>query len=200
MRRGPLSHNSRVNHDRHDKREPKGSLFAKGPRSRNKRDNESVHVGLKRALRHLPLLVPALLLAADSQATIEDTGSTNRPGLRVTLDDSGRATVEPRTGETQHVKLPHDLCLQFMRDLKAVGPLADLPARHCVKSVSFGSRLFVEFNGDRSPDLSCPVQQESAEIENLKKDIQTILQAARSAADIPAHRAFTVPAQKMPRS
>jgi hypothetical protein len=147
-------------------------------------------------------LVPAFLAAAGPQATIEDTGSTNRPGLRVTFAESGEAKVEPRTGTGQAhaVKLQRELCAQFLRDLKAVGPLGEMPPRNCPKSVSFGSRLFVEYNGHRSPDLSCQSPQDSTAIQSLRKDAEEILQSAREAAGIPARRVFTAPAPKTPRS
>ena len=64
-----------------------------------------------------------VLYASGSQATIEDTGSTNRPGLRVTFDHGGHATVEQRNGQIDQVKLPSGLCNQFMRDLKEVEPM-----------------------------------------------------------------------------
>lgn len=158
-----------------------------------------MYLGSKRALRGLAFLIPMLLSANGPQATIEDTGSTNRPGLRVTFDHDGHATVEQRNGETQHVKLREHLCDQFMRHLKEAGPLSALPARHCIKSVSFGSSLFVEANGEKSPDLSCQPQQDPR-IDALEKDAQQILQAAREAAAIQPRNVFTVRAPDPPKS
>src|SRR5207248_9240154 len=85
------------------------------------RDNEVVHAACRPALHGLAFLIPVVLYASGSQATIEDTGSTNRPGLRVTFDHGGHATVEQRNGQIDQVKLPSGLCSQFMRDLKEVG-------------------------------------------------------------------------------
>jgi hypothetical protein len=126
------------------------------------------------------------------QVTIEDTGSTNRAGLRVTLDREGHASVESRNGEPRQVKLPEAVCKRFMKDVEAAGPLNELPAAHCMKSVSFGSRTFVEYNGDRSPDLSCPSGEARSQV--LEKDAREILQAAREAAHIPSGRVFIMPA------
>jgi hypothetical protein len=140
-----------------------------------------------------------LLCGNGSQATIEDTGSTNRPGLRVTFDQSGHATVEQRNGKVQKLKLSERLCTQFMRDLKDVGPLGAIPARHCMKSVSFGSRLFIEFEGEKSPDLSCPGEPEPR-IDALQKDAQQILQATRNAAGIQPRNVFTVRPPYSPKS
>ena len=163
------------------------------------RDNEVVHARCRQALHGLTFLIPMVLYATGSQATIEDTGSTNRPGLRVTIDHDGHATVEQRNGQIDQVKLPGGLCSQFMRDLKEVGPLASIPARHCMKSVSFGSRLFVEFERDKSPDLSCPGQPEPR-IGALQKDAQQILAAAREAARIQQRNIITVRPSYSPKS
>jgi len=145
------------------------------------------------------VLVSAVMFAKGPQVTVEDTGSTNSPGLRVIFDPEGHASVEatqrePRQGETQHVNLPGPLCKRFLHDVEAAGHMNELPAVHCIKSVSFGSRTFVEFNGNRSPDLSCPGGDDPRTLA-LRKDANEVLQAAREAANIPSSgRVFTVPA------
>jgi hypothetical protein len=133
------------------------------------------------------------MLAKGPQVTIEDTGSTNRPGLRVIVDRDGHATVEPRHGESQQVVLPEHLCERFMQHVEAAGPMNELPAVHCIKSVSFGSRTFVEFKGNRSPDLSCPASDDPRSVA-LRKDADEILRAAREAAGIHPGRVVTLPA------
>lgn len=151
-----------------------------------------------RLLLFLVLFLPMNMCAKPSSISVEDTGSTNRPGLRVTLDREGHATVEPSRGETQHVNLPADLCRRMIQDVSDAGALNELPTVHCMKSASFGSRLFIEWNGDRSPDLSCPGGQDRRS-QTLQKDANDILQAAREAANIPAFgRTFTVPAPRSP--
>lgn len=157
-----------------------------------------MHGAYKRSFG-LVFLIPMLLSASGPQATIEDTGSTNRPGLRVTLDRDGNATVEARGGEVQHVKLREQLCDQFIRDLKDMGPLSAIPTRHCIKSVSFGSSLFVEYDGHRSPDLSCPGQAEPR-IDVLQKNAQQILQGAREAAGIRLRNVFPMRPPYPPKS
>ncbi len=114
------------------------------------------------------------------EATIVDTGSTNTPGKRVTLDNTGESvTIEPREGPKQTTKVARKLCEQLMKDLQAAGPLDSLPATHCMKSASFGSKLYLEFNGVRSPDISCP-EQSDQRTAALKKDAMDILDALRS--------------------
>lgn len=118
------------------------------------------------------------LPAASSQISIIDSGSTNRPGLTVTVDQSGNATVAPRNAKAQTTTLNSELCGQLMRHVKAAGTLSELPKQHCAKSVSFGSSLYVEFNGDRSPDISCSPQSDPR-ADALQKDANNILDAVR---------------------
>jgi len=118
------------------------------------------------------------LPAASPRISIIDSGSTNRPGLTVTVDQTGNATVEPRNAQAQTTTLAAELSNQLMSDVKAAGTLSALPAQHCPKSVSFGSRLYLEFNGDRSPDLSCSPQSDPRAAA-LQKDANTILDTVR---------------------
>ncbi|HEX4773721.1 MAG TPA: hypothetical protein VH351_23010 [Bryobacteraceae bacterium] len=144
-----------------------------------------------RALWLILLLTPVLLASAkESQITIEDTGSTNRLGVRLTFDQHGEATVQAHRGEPQQVKLDQSQCKQFLHNLKAVGSLSALPVVHCAKSVSFGSSLFVELDSDRSPDLNCP--SEDPPLESLKKQAYELLGAAREKAGIPSRRTLSL--------
>jgi hypothetical protein len=112
------------------------------------------------------------MLAA--QVRIIHTGSTNLQGMTMTLQKSGpHVTIERTDGSTQRTKVPKDMCARLLADLKAAGPLNQLPAAHCMKSVSFGASLFIEFAGLRSPDLSCP--QTDPRSVALKKDASGIL-------------------------
>jgi hypothetical protein len=116
-----------------------------------------------------------------AQVTIIDTGSTNVPGMNVKLTNSGtEAMVERRGGAKQKITLTQEMCSHLMEDLKAAGPLNELPVRHCMKSVSFGKSLFIEYNGVRSPDLSC--QQSDPRSVALRSDASEILSAAGKTA------------------
>src|SRR5580692_3677088 len=86
--------------------------------------------------------------------TIVNSGSTNRPGFRITIDRSGAAelTTAPRKfgppemrqqPEPIHRSLPRATLDRFFTDLAGAKPLAALPPVHCMKSVSFGSTLTV---------------------------------------------------------
>jgi hypothetical protein len=128
----------------------------------------------------LSLSLSTIALYADSsKATIVDSGSTNRPGMRITVEaKSEQATIEPRGGEKQNVKVPKQMREKLMSDLAAAGPLNELPVRHCMKSVSFGSTLHIELDGTQSGDLSCPRQTDPRVIA-LKNDAEEILRMAR---------------------
>jgi hypothetical protein len=97
-------------------------------------------------------------------ATIIDSGSTNRSGFRIVIEQTGAAelTVVPRGfGARQarpdpvHRTIPKTLVDSFYSSLKSAGPLASLPAEHCMKSASFGSKMTVSFGGEETPDLNC---------------------------------------------
>ena len=82
-------------------------------------------------------------------AIIENTGSTNTTGYRITVSSTGTATVDGKA-----VSLPAGMSTQFFRDLAAALPLPDLPARHGIRSASFGTRTSITYRGQRTPDLT----------------------------------------------
>src|SRR5215469_6345920 len=104
-----------------------------------------------------------------NQATIVNSGSTNTAGFRIALRRSGAAEytsvprgVNTRSGEPEKAEpeksgreIPKDLAMRLFADLEAAKPLSSLPAPHCMKSKSFGTRLTIEFGGEATPDLSC---------------------------------------------
>ncbi len=93
---------------------------------------------------------------AEAQAAIVNSGSTNRPGYRIEVSQSGEADYRAtRGGKTSHIQIPKELALKFYADLAAAQPLANLPPQHCAKSASFGTVLTVEAAGQKSPDLNC---------------------------------------------
>jgi hypothetical protein len=125
------------------------------------------------------LLAMKLMSGSAPQALVIDSGSTNRPGITITVDESGGATAQPRNGESKPLNLDPQLCQALMKDIKAAGQLSALPEHHCPKSVSFGSSLYVEVNGHRSPDLSC-ANPPDARMAALQKDANDILEAVRA--------------------
>jgi hypothetical protein len=103
--------------------------------------------------------------------------------MSVKLENSGpQAMIELRDGSQQKITLAQEMCGRLMEDLKTAGPLNELPVKHCMKSVSFGKSIFVEYNGIRSPDLSC--EQTDSRAVALRKDASNILGLARSHASM----------------
>lgn len=125
----------------------------------------------------------------NSTAVIVNSGSTNTPGFRVTVESNGTAEYTPsprahagpedRSIVPMRRKLPPDLAHRLYSDLEAAHPFSDLPRPRCIKSVSFGTRLTIQFNGDETPDLNCGAGQ-SAKVAALiqdAKDIVAVFQA-----------------------
>ncbi len=122
-------------------------------------------------------------LQENNTATIVNSGSTNRPGFRIVIDRSGAAEFKatPRRRAVQleaitpmKMAIPRALADRLYVDLKTAGPLAALPASRCMKSVSFGSTLKIEFGGEQTPDLSCGPAGNPA-LANLTRDCDEIV-------------------------
>ncbi len=111
------------------------------------------------------------------QATIVNTGSTNTPGMTMTVDAAGNTEVRLRSNAMRQTTVDSRLSQRLFDDLKTIGPLSSLPKIHCMKSASFGSSVYVEVNGERSPDLSCPAPRDS-KTAILKRDVYELMQAA----------------------
>ena len=127
----------------------------------------------------LAVIAALLTTSAFGQVVITDSGSTNRTGMSITLGARDHAMVEDRRGTKAKMKLEAGAHSKLIKDLENAGPLDQLPARHCMKSVSFGSSTFITYNGVRSPDLSCSGQTDPAVIA-LQKDVEPIMNQARA--------------------
>jgi hypothetical protein len=125
--------------------------------------------------------------AKNPKITISKSGSTNTIGFEVTLDGSENATVRAQSQAAHEVRLKSATVAAFTKAIEAAGPLHSLPANHCVKSVSFGTSLFVSRGDDRSPDLSC-VDESDPQAAALKKQAEEILQAAQKASGLQTMR------------
>ncbi|HLJ82569.1 MAG TPA: hypothetical protein VKT51_00165 [Candidatus Eremiobacteraceae bacterium] len=117
---------------------------------------------MKKLLVILALIVPVAALAAApvpylpvprGAAVILNTGSTNALGYRIVLQRSGAAEyVHGDKRATANV--PEAITTKFFTDMQAL-PLRSYPMIHCMKSVSFGTSLYVWWKGARSQDLTC---------------------------------------------
>jgi hypothetical protein len=97
--------------------------------------------------------VPYLPVPAGA-AVILDSGSTNTAGYRIVVARSGDAEYVAGSARATGA-IPISLAARFFTDLSHAMPLAGLPVERCMKSVSFGTSLYVWWHGSRSPDVSC---------------------------------------------
>ncbi len=98
--------------------------------------------------------VPPYLPVPAGAAVILNTGSTNTAGYRIVVQPSGSVEYAAASRRAT-ANIADRLAAKFFHDLKAAGPLQDLETTPCMKSVSFGTSLFVWWEHGRSPDLSC---------------------------------------------
>ncbi len=111
-------------------------------------------------------------------AVIEDSGSTNTPGYRLSIDPSGEAEWtlfrrrnSPACSQNKG-RLAAELAQELFAGLRRLTPLEKLASRPCMKSVSFGTTLRVRYEGSESADLSCAVR--TPEVQTLLADLDKI--------------------------
>lgn len=118
-------------------------------------------------LAALPSMAKTPQEPINEMAVIYVTGSTNtRPSTVVVFADGGAFANGLNRG------LPIALNHRFFNHLKFSMPLTRLPARHGMKSASFGTSTFVIFRGQKSPDLTLPSNDLA---KALKADVAEIL-------------------------
>ena len=135
-----------------------------------------------------PLLI-ALSASARSApvqtAVIENTGSTNTTGYRVTVSSDGSASMvmdsprivsqsEQATAVVQYKHRTVKAATKLFQDLKDAMPLTSLPVRHGMRSASFGTATYITYKGQKSPDLTFA---SDPRIVALKADIDQITKA-----------------------
>ena len=130
---------------------------------------------MKQLMGHL---FATVILAA---AVIVDSGSTNAPGFRIVVKPSGKAELTSRN-VTKRSQVPEVLAKRFYADLEALKPLSNIPARHCMKSASFGTTRTIQYGGQESPDLSCGGHGD-ARLEALIQDTNEIVSALAASGD-----------------
>ncbi len=108
-------------------------------------------------------------------AVILNTGSTNSAGYRIVIQPDGSAEYVVAS-TPQRASIPTEQAHRFFADLAAAMPLHELPSEPCMKSVSFGTSLFVWWSHSRSPDLSCP---SDARGRTLRDDAEQVAQALK---------------------
>jgi hypothetical protein len=128
----------------------------------------------------------SLPVAAADSAVIVNSGSTNSDGFRILVERSGNAeyTALPRRPNPQPVTparriVPDALVQRLYSDLEAAQPLTSLPRPRCMKSVSFGFRMTIEFGGPETPDLTCG-DGDSPKLRALIRDANEIVALFRA--------------------
>lgn len=137
---------------------------------------------MKKTLRSLLMILSTLqtagMLSAQS-AMVLQTASTNLGEVRVTVPARGPVTASRSVkGAGHRMQFSKNERTKFWKALSSALPLTSLPSAHCFKSVSFGSALFVEIDGQRSPDLSCP-NQPDPRASALQSSARKIVETAR---------------------
>ncbi|HLH38609.1 MAG TPA: hypothetical protein VKX39_05630 [Bryobacteraceae bacterium] len=133
----------------------------------------------------IPRVIVALMATAAAllaqTVTIVNTGSTNTSGFQIAVEKSGKAQYRQRRGAPQKLekKIPAALAKRLYKDVKAARPLPALPAPYCVKSASFGTRTYIDFGSEESPDLSCG-DAGDARLRDLIRDVDEIVALFRN--------------------
>jgi hypothetical protein len=98
--------------------------------------------------------IPPYLPVSKGDAVIMLTGSTNTTGYRVVVSPSGSAEYISASGRATS-QISSQLATRLFSDLAATAPLNTIAEGHCEKPASFATSLYVYWNHQRSPDLSC---------------------------------------------
>ncbi len=115
-------------------------------------------------------------------AVIENTGSTNTLGYKITVMLTGdlvKGTAVENGGNEYRAEISNNGAFkkqvqQFVIDLNAAMPLSELPVRHGMRSASFGTQTYITYKGQKSPDLTFASDPRTVA---LKADIDSITKA-----------------------
>ncbi len=97
---------------------------------------------------------PSQALVPTTTAVILNSGSTNTIGYRIYVTSSGQVSYVDGKGRGNGI-ISKRLATRFFTDIKAAKPLSHLPVSHCRKSVSFSTSVYLSYDGQQTPDLSC---------------------------------------------
>lgn len=107
---------------------------------------------------------------------VEDTGSSNFSGYRMVIEPSGEIDVTAHGKDSRNLVYENgkynaspESVKKLMDDLEAATPLSGLQTMGCAKSASFGTRTYVTYKGETSPDIQCVKR------EGFVDDIYTIM-------------------------
>jgi len=102
---------------------------------------------------------------------ITNSGSTNTAGYVIELQRNGhvkwtvarrRVFIDPTTPSSttgqNSIQLPSLRTNAIFQAAEDASPFNQYPHSSCGKSVSFGTTLYVTYNGQETPDISCPIK------------------------------------------
>ncbi|CAF0857110.1 unnamed protein product [Adineta steineri] len=135
------------------------------------------------------LLVAIVVVAQKPPVTIVNSGSTNTPGYTIIIQNDGnthyyiapsRAQIANSDGTCQQptwtngtAQLSSSTRKSLYCQIKHCEPFNKLPVESCGKSVSFGFTLKLTYNGETTPDLSCPTTNQK--LENLITTVNKVI-------------------------
>ena len=140
----------------------------------------------------LSLIILALLFTSISSNNeidlirIVNSGSTNTAAYTIELQRNGLVqwTVTPRlhpvlstvptsTVTPNQSRLPTVRAKTVFQAVEQAYPFTQYKPVFCMKSVSFGTELNVIYNGQQTPDLNCPMDDQR--LVNLSKEINDLI-------------------------
>ncbi|CAF3546131.1 unnamed protein product [Rotaria socialis] len=129
------------------------------------------------------LLAVVAIIAKKHPIEIVNSGSTNTPGYRVEIEHNGNVHyyIAPRRvgiislngGTNGTAKLSRKTTKDLYHHIKQCEPFNKLTIETCLKSVSFGFSLKLIYNGQTTPDLTCPTN--NTHLENLAKVVNSVI-------------------------
>jgi len=122
--------------------------------------------------RRLPMPAPT----GTDVALIVNSGSTNTSGYTLRVERGGAVTLVGQDDLPAKKTVDPKLVAALFADLKTAGPLNAMATARCMKSASFGTVTHVSYNGQISPDISCPANAGGGR--QLEIDTDAIVQAA----------------------
>ncbi|CAF0916158.1 unnamed protein product [Adineta steineri] len=110
----------------------------------------------------------------ENNIVITNSGSTNTAGYVITVQPNGRCSwkvtphgahllmsTTPSSTTTQtSIQLSLARTKNMFQIAQEAQPFNQYPSTGCIKSVSFGTTLHVAYNGQQTPDLSCPLKDQ----------------------------------------
>ncbi len=122
---------------------------------------------------------PVAKPTGEQLAVITNSGSTNLPGLTLTINKDGSGSLHFDKGRNQ-LKRDKDQTFpsgtfdttKLSSILNQLQDMSKVPNHSCLKSVSFGTTTTITYNGKTSGDISCLSSQDGQVFSQLRLLIQ----------------------------